>query len=62
MTVLVVLIILEAFLLVVVLNLTNLIIIVGIQEDYSFRRHSRVLILSLIVLVLVIILFRGFTA
>ena len=46
----------------VVFNLTNLISIVGIQEDYSFRRHSRVLILSLIVLLLVIIFFRGFTA
>jgi len=46
----------------VVFNLTNLIIMVGIQKDYSFRRHSRVLILSLIVLLLAIILFRGFTA
>ena len=41
---------------------THLIIMVGIQEDDSFRRHSRVLILSLIVLLLVIIVFRGFTA
>jgi hypothetical protein len=53
---------LKALFLAVVFNLTNLIIIVGIQEDDCFRRHSRVLILSLIVLLLVIIFFRGFTA
>jgi len=41
---------------------THLIIMVGIQEDDSFRRHSLVLILTLIVLLLVIILFRRFTA
>lgn len=40
---------------------THLVIMVGIQEDDSFRRHSRVLILSLIVMELVIIFLRGFT-
>ena len=62
LTVLILLIILEAFFLVVVFNLTNLILIVGIQEDDCLRRHSRVLILALIVFLLVIIVFRGFTA
>jgi hypothetical protein len=40
---------------------TDIIFMIGIQEDDCFRRHSRVVILSLIVLLLVLILFRGLT-
>ena len=42
---------------------TDMIIMIGIQEDDCFRRNSLVTILSLIVLLLlvVLILFRRFT-